>query len=468
MEGEIITGDERAKSHRPGVRFYSAIAACFTLLRSEVFKGPAFILLLSSILSHPAVAGGGYFGLGYGHLGKQMGGAVTAVGGDAYAGASNPAKLTAAGDQLEIGVEFLNPNRKVKRRGATGPASIYNFSSTSRNPLYVVPDFAYSRQLDDSVAVGIAVYANGGLNNEYTTTTGVPGSSSNPEACGDEPGNFLTGCGHAGFDLSQVIFAPTIAWEIAPGHSVGVSPLVAMQRFESFGLQGFAAFSKYPNKLTNNGHEIAWGGGVRVGWYGEIKPWLSVGAAYATKIYMQKFDRYRGLFAEGTFDVPANYNIGAAFKPDKNWVVALDVQRIEYGEVRSISNGVLNSLTPGGPLIGTSSGNGFGWSRNQTNYKLGLSYSASPQLTLRGGYDYGKKPNKDDLDAVSIGVFMPNSVHRAGVGLSWKTEKGSEVHVGYTHYFNSNYSGPSAIFPGATESLTAYVNLLHIAWTAHY
>jgi long-chain fatty acid transport protein len=183
---------------------------------------------------------------------------------------------------------------------------------------------------------------------------------------------------------------------------------------------------------------------------------------------MQKFDRYQGLFAEGTFDVPANYSIGAAIKPDDNWVVAIDVQRIEYSEVRALANGVLNSLTPGGPLMGTSSGSGFGWTRNQTNYKLGLSYSASPQLTLRAGYEYGARPNKDDLNAVSIGVLTPNAVNRASLGFSWKTLKGSELHAGYAHYFKDTYSGPSAIFPGATESQNPYVNLLHIAWTAHY
>jgi len=445
-----MTGYELAKPHRHRALLFSGIAGLITLLPL------------------PAVAGGGYFALGYGHIGKQTAGAVTAVAGDAYAGASNPAKLTAAGNQLEVGVEFLNPNRKVQRTGAAGAASIYNVSSTSSNPLYIVPEFAYSRQLDNTVAVGIAVYANGGLNSEYNTTTGVPGSNSNPEACGDRPGNFLTGCGHAGFDLSQLIFAPTLAWKIAPGHSIGVSPLVAAQRFESFGLHGFAAVSKYPNKLTNNGHEVAFGAGARVGWYGEINPWLSLGAAYSTKIYMQKFDRYQGLFAEGTFDVPANYSIGAAIKPDDNWVVAIDVQRIEYSEVRALANGVLNSLTPGGPLMGTSSGSGFGWTRNQTNYKLGLSYSASPQLTLRAGYEYGARPNKDDLNAVSIGVLTPNAVNRASLGFSWKTLKGSELHAGYAHYFKDTYSGPSAIFPGATESQNPYVNLLHIAWTAHY
>ena len=159
-------------------------------------RASSVCIFLLSFFSQVATAGGGYFALGYGHTGKQMAGAVTAVAGDAYAGASNPARLTRAGDQMEIGIEFLNPNRRVEQKCATAPASIYNFSTTSRNSVYVVPDFAFSRQVDEGLALGVAVFANGGLNSEYTKTTGVQGSNSNPEACGDRPGNFITGCGN--------------------------------------------------------------------------------------------------------------------------------------------------------------------------------------------------------------------------------------------------------------------------------
>lgn len=420
---------------------------------------------MSCGVSLSAFAGGGYFALGYGHLGKQMSGAVTAVAGDAFAGASNPAKLTSTGNRLELGLEFLNPRRKIKRTGAIGAASIYNLASTSRNPFYVVPDFAFVRQVREDLALGVAVYANGGLNSEYTKTTGVAGSNSNPQACGNRPGNFLTGCGHVGFDLSQLIVAPTLAWEWRSGYSLGIAPLFAAQRFEAFGLQGFAAVSKYPDKLTNNSHEIAYGAGVRVGWYGQLSDRLALGLAYSTKIYMQKFDRYRGLFAQGTFDIPANYSIGFALTPTTDWLISVDVQRIEYGEVKSIANGVLNSLVPGGPLMGTADGSGFAWSRNQTNYKLGFSYRATNQLTLRGGYEYGRRPNKDDIDAASIGVIVPSPVHRASIGLTWQSQISGNFHLGYGRYFKSNYSGPSAIFPGATESVKGSGNVLHFAWS---
>ena len=42
----------------------------------------------------------------------------------------------------------------------------------------------------------------------------------------------------------------------------------------------------------------------------KITPTITMGVAYATKMYMQIFDKYRGLLAEqGAFDMPENCNL---------------------------------------------------------------------------------------------------------------------------------------------------------------
>lgn len=424
------------------------------------------LLIIGFLLSTTASAGGGYFVLGNGPVSWQTAGAVTAVAEDAFAGASNPAKLTAAGYRLDLSMVFLNPNREVKRTRATGSDSIYNFSSRSANSLFLVPELAYSRQVNDKLAIGLTTYANGGLNIELKDTTEIPGSNGNPQACGSKAGNFLLGCGELGFDLSQLIVAPTIAWKIAPRQSIGISPLLTLQGFKAYGLQAFAPNSRYPNKVSNNGYDYAFGAGVRVGWYGEITSWLSLGAAYSSKIYMQDFDKYKGLFAEGSFDVPVNYSLGAAFRPHDNWMVALDIQRIEFRDVKALSNSIRSSiLDPTANPMGSRSGSGFGWQRNQTNYKLGITYRASPQLTLRAGYTYGKRANDNDLDAISFGILASNPIRAGSVGFTWKANKGDELHMGYARISGGNYGGPSALFSGARESVKPYVNALNIAWS---
>jgi len=422
-------------------------------------------LLLLLVFSNTVFAGGGYFSIGYGHVAKQTSGAVTAVAEDAYAGASNPGKLTAAGNQFEMGAELFNPHRRIERKGATGDASIYNFSDNSRNSFFIIPDLAYAHQLNSDVTIGITAYANGGLNSEYPGTTGIPGTNENEEQCGSKPGNFFLGCDKVGFDLAQLIIAPTIACKVAPGHSIGVAPLFAIQSFEAFGFQGLMPLSKYPSKMTNNGHDTAFGVGVRVGWYAEPTPWLSLGAAYSSKVYMQEFDEYKGLFAEGSFDIPANYSIGAAVRPNDKWLIAVDIQRIDFKDDRSLANSVQSSLGPDAPLLGSSSGSSFGWDRDQTNYRFGLTYYATQTLTLRAGYAYGKRANDNDVQATTLSILTPNPEEQFSVGLSWKTEQGNQLHVGYERFVKEQYSGPSALFPGATESVTPYVNALHVAYT---
>lgn len=437
------------------------------LIVTALKRFSAGLLLLGMISPGIVNAGGGYFSPGYGPVARQSAGAVTAVAQDAFAGASNPAKLVAAGNRLEFGLEFFNPHRKIKRTGASGPGSVYNFSTKSRNSFFLIPEFAYSRQVNEQLAVGITVYANGGLNTEYNGTTGIPGTNANPAVCGTRPGNFMLGCGELGFDLSQIIIAPVAAWKIAPGHSIGIAPLIAIQAFKAYGLQAFALSSRYPNSVSNRGYSYAFGGGVRVGWYGEIKPWLNLGAAYSTKIYMQDFDKYKGLFAEGSFDIPANYNFGLAFKPHDDWLIAIDIQRIEFGEVRALGNSVLNSLTnpPSNPL-GSASGSGFGW-ENQTIYKLGLTYKATPRLKLRAGFAYGKRPNDNDINAVSFNMMAPNQLRSTSIGFTWQTSKGNEFHMAAGRFLESTYRGPSALFPGATETVKPYVNTLSVAWSRH-
>ncbi|RLA42576.1 MAG: long-chain fatty acid transporter [Gammaproteobacteria bacterium] len=426
------------------------------------------LVLLIATLSTNLHAGGGYFAMGYGPVAWQTAGAVTAVAQDAFAGASNPAKLSAAGNQLDLSLSFLNPNRKVKRTGTTGPASVYNFSSTSKNSLFLVPEFAYSRQISDQLALGITSYANGGMNIEYKDTTGIPGTNLNPTVCGTRPGNFMGGCGELGFDMAQLIVAPTVAWKFAPGQSVGISPLLTLQMFKAYGLQAFAPSSRSPNHVSNKGQDYAFGGGVRVGWFGEFNPWLSLGAAYSSKIYMQDFDKYKGLLVEGSFDVPANYSVGIAIKPRHNWLVAFDIQRIEFKNVRALGNGILPSLVdPVANPLGSRTGSGFGWQRNQTNYKLGVIYNATPSLTLRAGYTYGRRANDNDLDAASFGVLAVNPIRAGSVGMTWKTSSGDELHMGYARMDGTTYGGPSAIFPGARESVRPYVNAINIAWSRH-
>jgi len=331
----------------------------------------------------PAVAGAtdGYFSHGYGMKSIGMAGASMTRTDDGYGGANNPAEMVFAGSRFDIGVNWFSPRRSAERSGAGVPPLNGAVESGSTN--FFVPEIAYNRMLQPDLSLGVTVYGNGGMNTDYPQ-----GSFQCPtSATTFGPANMLCGQGKLGVDLSQLIVAPTVAYKLAPDHAVGVAPLLTYQRFKIDGVQAFSGLSSDPANVSNNGYANSTGVGVRIGYLGHLSPMVTLGATYATKTAMGKFDKYKGLFAnQGEFDIPAHYGIGVGLSPGAGWTVAIDYEHIHYNNVASIGN---PSTTPA-PL-GSSNGPGFGW-QDVNVWKLGVEYALNPSWVLRGGYNRGSNP----------------------------------------------------------------------------
>ena len=417
-----------------------------------------------------AFATNGYFSHGYGMKAKGMAGAATATAEDAFGGAVNPAKMVFVGNRIDFGAELFSPRRSVSRQGSAGFGGIYNDSVDSDSHYFIIPEFGYNKMINPNLSLGVTVYGNGGMNTDFNDDNGVAGSNFNPALCGAAaPANILFGCGRLGVDMMQLIVAPTLAYKLSPNHSVGVSPLLAYQRFKVDGLQAFTGFSSSPTNVTDKGYDSSTGWGVRIGWMGKVSDTVTLGAAYSPKMRMGKFDKYQGLFAEqGGFDIPENYNVGIAVKATPRVTVAFDIQQINYSDVKSIANGVTNSLSapPANPL-GSANGSGFNW-RDQTAFKLGLEHEYSKNLTLRAGYNYGKSPVRDDIDSVTFNILAPGVVEQhLTLGATWILQNKSELTVSYMHAFSNSVTGPSAsalLGVGGTETLKMYQNSIGIAY----
>jgi len=417
-----------------------------------------------------AFATNGYFSHGYGMKAKGMAGAATATAEDAFGGAVNPAKMVFVGNRIDFGAELFSPRRSVSRQGSAGFGGIYNDSVDSDSHYFIIPEFGYNKMINPNLSLGVTVYGNGGMNTDFNDDNGVAGSNFNPALCGAAaPANILFGCGRLGVDMMQLIVAPTLAYKLSPNHSIGISPLLAYQRFKVDGLQAFTGFSSSPTNVTDKGYDSSTGWGVRIGWMGKVSDTVTLGAAYSPKMRMGKFDKYQGLFAEqGGFDIPENYNVGIAVKATPRVTVAFDIQQINYSDVKSIANGVTNSLSapPANPL-GSANGSGFNW-RDQTAFKLGLEHEYSKNLTLRAGYNYGKSPVRDDIDSVTFNILAPGVVEQhLTLGATWILQNKSELTVSYMHAFSNSVTGPSAsalLGVGGTETLKMYQNSIGIAY----
>ena len=434
-----------------------------------VRKVSARVLLLVVVAFTGRAAAEGFFSYGYGVRAKGMAGSSVATIGDVAGGASNPAKMAFAGRRNTVSVEFFGPQRTIQRTGATGPAAIYNDRVKSRNSVFPIPGGGFSRPLSDRWYWGATLYANGGLNTEYNDHNGVPGSNANPALCGNRPANLFLGCGRLGVNLNQFIVAPVLAVRLRPDLAVGIAPLLAMQRIKLYGLEAFAPLSRDPGNVTDRGNDRAFGAGVRVGVLWQMTDWLRLGGAYASKVYMQEFDRYEGLFAGGTFDIPENFSLGFALIPSRAWEVSFHYQKIYLSEVPAIGNSVLSSIRdPVSMPLGSSQGSGFHWD-DTDDYRLGIEYRPRDHLTLRGGYAYTKAPAGNDIDDVSLTLLAPGvGEHTFTLGGSWQFHSGQEAHLALRYTLPKHIAGPSAtalLGVGGRDKLRAEVWSIAVGWT---
>jgi long-chain fatty acid transport protein len=372
-------------------------------LRIAALASAALFAIGASSAAH---ATDGYFLNGVGAKAKGMGGAAIAYPQDGMAAVNNPASISGLEARIDFGVEVFIPDRGAEITGNDAGLD-GSYSGNGSNP-FILPEFAYVRPLSDDLTFALTINGNGGMNTDYET---------NPFA------NFGAQ-GAAGVDLKQVFITPTLAYEFAEGHSLGVSAIGLVQGFRAIGIQPFAVASADPANFTNRGTDAAFGAGFRVGYYGELNEYVSIGAFYQSTIWADEFDKYSGLFADqGGFDVPTSYGAGIAVHPTERLTLAADVKRIEYSGVGSVGN-PLSPLFAGVPF-GATDGPGFGW-EDITVFKIGADYDVSDRLTVRAGY--GRSENPVPSSETFLNILAPGVVQdHFTVGATWQANERLEV-----------------------------------------
>ena len=419
-----------------------------------------FSFMVLAGLATGAQATNGYFSHGYGMKAKGMAGASTASTDDAFGGANNPAAMAFAGNRFDLGVDLFSPRRETTRAGS----GFVDGTVESESNYFLIPEIGYNHMINPNLALGVTVYGNGGMNTNYPA--GTPTSTANCAFVNPAPGPYNTLCGNGslGVDLTQLIVAPTVAFKIAPNHSIGVSPLLGYQRFKAEGLQAFGVADASGGNL---GRDDSFGYGLRVGYLGKLTPNVTMGAAYATKMRFGEFDKYATLFAEqGDFDIPSNYNVGVAWQVLPTLKLAMDYQRINYSKINSVGNPV---ASPG--FFGDDDGPGFGWDDVKV-WKLGMEYKLTPKMTLRAGYSHANSPIKGDLTCATpencgeatINILAPAVIkNHVTLGFTHTFATGNELTLAYMHAFKNDVEGASGF--GGTDKIKMYQNSLGIQYS---
>jgi len=326
-------------------------------------------------LAPAAFATNGYFLHGQGTGAKAMAGAGVALPQEALDADTNPASAAFIDSGYSASLALFNPDRQYTISGApSGQPGTFGLTPgtvTSKSKYFPMPSIGFNFRPTALDAVAVNLTGHGGMNTDYRTNTFYGGD-------------------HTGVDLAQGFLTTTYARKLGDRQSLGISAIVAYQRFKAQGLQAFTIFSSNPDCLSNNGYENSYGLGVRAGYFAKILPNLTFGASYTPTIKMSKLDKYCGLFAqEGGFDIPQSDMAGLAYTPIEPLTFALDYQRIHYSDVRSVGNGLIPNLVS--QPLGSEGGAGFGWSDINV-YKFGVQWKANPEWTLRAGYSKNDQP----------------------------------------------------------------------------
>lgn len=418
--------------------------------RSSKTGGVLGAMLLGLAFSPLAGATNGYFAHGYGIKSKALAGAGVAMPMDAMDASTNPANMVFVGNQWNLGLTWFSPRREYTVRGApTGFPGTFgqvpgNFESESNN--FFIPNVAANWMLSDDSSVGITVYGNGGMNTDWKASD-IGG------------GIGVYGAGDAGVDLAQLFVNGSYARKFAGGKAAwGLSAILAYQRFEAKGIASFAGVSNDPSNLTNKGHDDSFGYGFKFGLQGEVAPGLRLAASYQSKMWMNEFDDYSGLFAEeGDFDIPQTVTGGVAWDVNDNVTALFDVQWIDYEDIPAIANpqfpqfGICATRTTptDSNCLGGSNGIGFGW-RDMTIYKLGLQWDTAGGWTWRiGGSIANRQPIPES--EVQFNILAPGVIEEhITFGFTKKLSNNSGIDVSFMYAPSASVSGPNPLeAPGA-------------------
>jgi len=380
------------------------------------------LAVVSALLPGVTWATNGMNDLGVGAKAKGMGGVGIAFPQDAFAIAMNPAAGVWLPCRADIGLGYVFQNATAAAE--TESTLFLPFQAKTDRGLWF-PEMAINWRLNNRMTLGLVAYVYGALDTAYGEPT-----ATHPEA------NFYA-----------LMFTPTLSYRINCVHSVGASVNIAWNRFNGIRIGGqpdvfptIPDVSLFPDYVTDKGADWEMGVGFRVGWLACVTRCFRVGATFQSITWMQKFQKYQGLFVDaGTVDLPAEVGIGLAWDLTRCLTFGFDfIDRLwstsDYFDHTSRQNGLLwgggDNMTFG--VKGGDNGIGLGW-KDQPIFKVGFAYRWC-NWVFRIGWNHGDGPIGWSTETLLNTLTQCVNEDHITIGATWKTGCG-EISAYYYHGF---------------------------------
>jgi long-chain fatty acid transport protein len=391
-----------------------------------------------------AYATNGLFMTGTGTKSRAMGGVGVATPLDSLSSVANPAVISGMDDRFDIGLDVFKPDVE-SQLGSVSAKSKASVNGLGLDSVFFLPHIGITYRYSSDISLGVAVAPTGGGGTKFTTNF--------YEAANAGDANAPSVNTNLGVDYSVGTINTSIAYKVNQQHSLGAALVIGIARFEAYGLDLFSSFtpSNTTDRMTDQGKDWSIGAGARVGWFGDFGD-FKAGASYTSKIWMNQFDRYRELFAEGgRMNVPAVAALGASYQATPRLLTAMDVTYTFYEDTKAIGNiGPNLAGDPAGPIdngtreLGNSNGPGFGW-ENQLVIKLGLQYELNEKWIVRGGWNYGASPINEEREIMMNLLAPATTEYHITLGGTYNLDNDMEINFSYIHAFENWQSGPTYI-----------------------
>jgi len=182
---------------------------------------------------------------------------------------------------------------------------------------------------------------------------------------------------YEGTSFERQYFAPGMEHEFTQGSILGVSAVIAYQRYSAASLGLTAASmpgqSPWIPSTFSPQEESSYGTGVRLALRQEVIHGIAVDAGYQSRIGMQEFAAYRGVYAQpADLDIPARASLGLALQAsEKSWL-NLTIERVMYSEISAFPSRYLPARFLS--MLGDSTSPSFDW-EDLTVYSVGYTWS---------------------------------------------------------------------------------------------
>ncbi len=392
----------------------------------------ALLAIALLCVAAPVWGTNGMYLAGYGSEAAGRGGANLGVADHALGLQANPAGIThIRGHELNVDAQVLAPQLKYS-------GDPLGNAMDGASKVFIMPSLSYAQGTESSpISWGVAFLSQGDIGATFE--------------------NYLTPYGTRDKTSSEVRFAtlsPTIAYEMTDEFSIGVSGHAG---YSDLKLAFWPNTSQYESGSTPNtqagvffGSELttrpkAFLMSARGGALWHAHPKITFGAIYQTET--------TGDYTNGTltsnqtsanlgkvqydakvtgFTWPAQIGGGVEVRPLSRVMLAGDVRRYLW-------NHAMKQITVTGTNPSSSQAQStitmpflFNW-KDQWVVNAGAEFAATPEFTVRGGYNYGKSPVPDET---LTPLFPATTLHHATGGFTW-TRFGNSVTLAVERAFNA-------------------------------